>query len=114
MNCENDETHGQEPGLPTIPDSGGMQRYPTAKEVIDAALTGSATLVEAPTETCPNYAVPCEDLDGNVHRLVVVPLGGRVALVGPGGETAVLPEESVGALAGSLEDTLVVKVMEGM
>jgi hypothetical protein len=68
-----------------VPDAGDLERYPTTCEIVDAALAQGATLTNQPTRSCPNYAVPCEDLDGTPHQLVVVALGGRVALVGPGG-----------------------------
>jgi len=97
----------------TVPDASDQQRYPTAREIVDAALARGATLSAEPTGACPNYAVPCEDLDGAAHQLVVVALGGRVALVGPGGMTAVLPAQAVGALGDSLQDTLVAKVYGG-
>jgi hypothetical protein len=96
-----------------VPDGGDLQRYPTIREIVDAALAPGATLSARPTRICPNYAVPCEDLDGTAHQLVVVALGGRVALVGPGGATAVLPAHAVGALGDSLHDTLVAKVHGG-
>jgi len=96
-----------------MPEAADLQRYPTTREIIDAALAQSATLTDEPTKACPNYAVLCEDLDGNPHQLVVVALGGRIALVGPAGTTAVLREHAVGALGDSLENTLVAKVHGG-
>lgn len=94
-------------------DAGDLQRYPTTREIVGAALAHGAALAVGPTRSCPNYAVPCEDLDGNPHRLVVVALGGRIALVGPGGVTAVLCAEAVSALGDPLEDILVAKVHGG-
>jgi predicted lactoylglutathione lyase len=44
---------------------GDLQRYPTTREIVDAALAQGATLTAEPTRIHPNYAVPCEDLDGN-------------------------------------------------
>jgi hypothetical protein len=81
-----------------VPDAGDLRRYPTPREIVGAALAQGTALTDQPTRTCPNYAVPCEDLDGNPHQLVVVALGGRIALVGPGGSAAVLPADAVGAL----------------
>ena len=63
-----------------VPDTGQLLRYPTLRELVDAALAQSATLAAEPTRVCPHYAVPCEDLNGTPHQLVVVALGGRVAL----------------------------------
>jgi hypothetical protein len=85
-----------------VPEAGDLQRYPTTRELVNAALAHSATLGAEPTPICPNYAVPCEDLDGNPHQLVVVALGGRIALVGPGDTTTVLHPHAVEALDGSL------------
>src|SRR5215470_1359218 len=96
-----------------VTDAGELARYPTTQQIVDAALVQRATLSAQPTGTCPNYAVPCEDLDGTPRQLVVVALGGRVALVGPGGMTAVLPAHAVGTLGDSLHDTLVAKVHGG-
>jgi hypothetical protein len=97
----------------TVSDAGDLQRYPTTREIVDAALAPGVTPAARPTRSCPNYVVPCEDLDGTAHQLVVVALGGRVALVGPGGTTTVLPAHAVGALGDSLHDTLVAKVHGG-
>jgi hypothetical protein len=99
----------------TAPHSGDLERYPTIREIVEVALAGSAALAVKPTGTCPNYAIPCEDLDCNPHRLVVVALGGRVALADPSsGASAVLDSDSVGALlAGGIEDRLAVEVHGG-
>jgi len=96
-----------------VPDAGELARYPTTREIVDAALAQGATLSVKPTGASPNYAVPCEALDGIPHQLVVVALGGRVALAGPGDMTAVLPAHAVGALGDSLHDTLVAKIHGG-
>lgn len=96
-----------------VSDAGDPQRYPTSREIVDVVLAQGATLGTKPTRACPNYAVPCEDLDGNPHQLVVAALGGQVALVGPSGLTAVLSPHAVGALGDSLHDTLIAKVHGG-
>jgi len=54
-----------------VPDAGDLQRYPTTREIVDAALAQGATLSSEPTGACPNYALPCEDLDSTPHQLVV-------------------------------------------
>src|SRR5215217_4021123 len=92
----------------------GVRCYPTARDIVHAALTAPDTYTnDAPSQSAPNYAIPCTDLDGNPHQLVVVPLGERVALVGLGGDVVVLQDNDVGTLAGSLEDTLVITVPGG-
>jgi hypothetical protein len=96
--------------MTTIPPD--AQRYPTAAEIVRAAVAASDLYGIQPTRDCPHYVVPYEDLDGNSARLVVVPLGGRVALAWPNGDTAVLPYEGVAALSW-LEETLIVKVHGG-
>src|SRR5215211_2662834 len=108
-----DQSNAQ-PAPPPIHDRTGSGHYPTAQEIIQAAVAAPDKYTNsAPSQPRPNYSIPCTDPDGNPHKLVVVPLGGRVALVGPAGAAAVLHEEHVGALAGSLEDTLVIKVHGG-
>lgn len=101
-----EEPHTSQPTSPN--------RYPTAREIVQAALATPATYTNnaPPTKSRPNYVVPCEDLDGNAGRLVVVPLGGRMALVGPGGDTAVVRGEDVVGLQW-LDETLVIDVHGG-
>lgn len=55
--------------------------------------------------------MPCEDLDGQPVRLVVVALGGRVALAGPDNTVMVLPERAAGAL--NWLETIVVTTVHG-
>lgn len=46
----------------TVPDAaGGLERYPTPRQIVDAALGPDATLGAGPTGTARTTRVPCED-----------------------------------------------------
>jgi hypothetical protein len=50
--------------------------------------------------------IRCQDLAGRRHELIVFVDCGRVVLIAPPAETAVLTPEQVGALRAALRDTL--------
>jgi hypothetical protein len=104
-----------QPAPPLTNDPTDPVHYPTITDIVHDALAAPTTYTnDAPRQSRPNYSILCEDLDGNTGQLTVVPLGGWVALVGPNGETTVLHEDATTALAGSLEDTLVLKIHGGI
>lgn len=58
-----------------------VARYPTTRELVAAALADPATYTNhEPTPARPNCVLACEDVDGNPRQLIVIALGGRMAL----------------------------------
>jgi len=89
-------------------------RYPTTRELVAAALADPTTHANRnPTRTSPNYLLPGQDMDGNPRPLVVVALGGRIALVDPDGHATVLPCEAAHDLTATIQDSLCRKVHGG-
>ena len=77
-----------------------VARYPTTREMVATALADPATYTNhEPTPARPNCVLACEDVDGNPRQLIVVALGGRMALANSDGDTTVWTYEAPGTSA---------------
>jgi len=103
--------------LPVALLDGDMQQpathHPTTTEIVQPAMVATATQATGSSTEYSPHSLPCTDLEGNEHELLVVPLGGRVALACPEGATALLSDTTVYALAESLPRMLVATVHAG-
>ncbi|HEY0636504.1 MAG TPA: hypothetical protein VGD67_02550 [Pseudonocardiaceae bacterium] len=89
--------------------AGEPARYPTAREVVSAAMTTEGT------DRGPDrFLYRCQDLDGAEHILFLVPLGQRIAMVFPEGATAVLDQQAVLDLGRELDDAFMADAPGGL